>query len=48
MGQCQSEEEKALAMKTQSIDQEIRQTYFENEKIIKLLLLGKVLGSKKF
>uniref|UniRef100_A0A914D3J5 Uncharacterized protein n=1 Tax=Acrobeloides nanus TaxID=290746 RepID=A0A914D3J5_9BILA len=40
MGQCQSEEEKALAMKTQSIDQEIRQTRSENEKIIKLLLLG--------
>uniref|UniRef100_A0A914CHC1 Uncharacterized protein n=1 Tax=Acrobeloides nanus TaxID=290746 RepID=A0A914CHC1_9BILA len=40
MGLCQSEEDKALAKKNQAINRELQEAYFENVKVIKLLLLG--------
>lgn len=51
MGLCQSEEDKALAKKNRVINRELQDAYFENVKIIKLLLLGKkfrVLKKKIF
>uniref|UniRef100_A0A914D928 Uncharacterized protein n=1 Tax=Acrobeloides nanus TaxID=290746 RepID=A0A914D928_9BILA len=39
MGLCQSEEDKALAKKNQAINRELQEAYFENVKVIKLLLL---------
>lgn len=41
MGLCQSEEDKFLAKKNRAINRELQEAYFENVKVIKLLLLGR-------
>ena len=41
MGLCQSEEEKVGNMKTRQIDKDLKAAHSQDEKTIKLLLLGK-------
>lgn len=43
MGLCQSEEEKIKLKKNQQIDKQLRLAHNKDEKILKLLLLGKII-----
>lgn len=41
MGVCQSQEEKIMVQKSKAIDKEMMQGHAAQQKIVKLLLLGK-------
>jgi hypothetical protein len=40
MGACQSQDDPTMTSKTKAIDKELRQAHMEEQKIVKLLLLG--------
>jgi len=45
MGLCQSQEERDLMSKTKAIDRELMQNHMQQQKIVKLLLLGKSIDA---
>ena len=40
MGACQSQDDPTMTSKTKAIDRELKQAHMEEQKIVKLLLLG--------